>query len=185
MRIIVFLGIVVALSFVAPNASAKGSYERGRTIYQRRCAACLSIGWKWTPTTLPERRKLSLRGMAKTWSEVKVCTWMRSNTKRRADPACHPSKMSYREKLDALYYVMRRAQGPITKPKLRRRSLQVYRGPRFRKRAEANRNRALKQLRRMKALREARQQTRRSRRTIKWSPKRPAPRRPAVRRRGR
>lgn len=172
MKTAVFLSFVCGLALVVPEAAARGRYLKGRTVYQRKCAPCVSIGWKWAPKHISNWRKVSLRDQARRWSTAKVCTWMRTRpAKTRKGPLCHPSKMTYREKLNALYYVKRRAQGAIRKPVLRKRSPKVYRGPRFRKRAQARRRAALRQLQQMEALRKSRRRQGRKGK-LNWSRKR-------------
>jgi len=156
MRTAIFLSFACGLALFVPEATARGRYLKGRTVYQRKCAPCVSIGWKWAPKHVSNWRKVSLRNQARRWSTARVCTWMRRNAKTRKGPLCHPSKMTYREKLNALYYVKRRAQGAIRKPVLRKRKPKVYSGPRFRRRAQARRRAALRQRQQMEALRKSR-----------------------------
>ncbi len=171
MRIAIFLSFICGLAMVVPQVSARGRYLKGRTVYQRKCAACVSIGWKWAPKHIRNWRKVSLKAQARRWSTVQVCTWMRKNAKTRKGPLCHPSKMTYREKLNALYYVKRRAQGAIRKPVLRKRIPKVYRGPRFLKRAGKRLAAALRQKKHREALLKARGQVRRKSK-VRWNRKR-------------
>lgn len=171
MKTAIFLSFVCGLALLVPETAARGRYLKGRTVYQRKCAPCISIGWKWAPKHISNWSKVSLRDQARRWSTAKVCTWMRKNAKTRKGPLCHPSKMTYREKLNALYYVKRRAQGAIRKPVLRKRSPQIYRGPKFRKRAPARRAAAIRQRRQMQTLRKARRRYRRKGK-FNWSRKR-------------
>jgi len=171
MKTAIFLSFLCGLALLAPEAAARGRYLKGRTAYQRKCAACMAIGWKWAPTPISDWRKVSLREQARTWSTAKVCTWMRKNRKTRTGPLCHPSKMTYGERLNALYYVKRRAQGAIRKPVLHKRIPKVYRGPKFRKRAQKRRAAAIKQRQAMDALRKARRRGGRTRK-FNWSRKR-------------
>lgn len=172
MRTAIFLSFVCGLAMLVPEAAAGGRYLKGRTAYQRKCAPCIAIGWKWAPKHISNRRKVSLRKQARTWSTAKVCTWMRKNRKTRKGPLCHPSKMTYRERLNALYYVKRRAQGAIRKPVLRKRSFKIYRGPKFRKRAAKRRAAAIRQRKQLEVLRKSRRRYR-PRRKFNWSRKRP------------
>ncbi len=160
--------IVPALAMLAPEASAGGRYTRGRTVFWQKCAPCTAIGWKWAPGHVGDWTKINLAHLARSWSTAKVCTWMRKSSKKRTGPLCHPSRMTYREKLNALYYTKRRAQGAIVKPRLRRRSAALYRGPGFVKRAGSRRALALRRLRAMKRLQKARRRLR-HRGRFNWS----------------
>jgi hypothetical protein len=171
MKTAMFLSFICGLVTVVPEATAGGRFIKGRTVYQRKCAPCFSIGWKWAPKRVSNWSKVSLKAQARRWSTVKVCTWMSKSAKTRKGALCHPSKMTYREKLNALYYVKRRAQGAITKPVLRKRTPKVYRGPKFRKRAGKRRAAALRQRKQLEALRKARRRYR-GKSKFKWSRKR-------------
>ncbi len=175
MKTAIFLSFICGLAMAVPEATAGGRYLKGRTVYQRKCAPCASTGWKWAPKHISNWKKVSLRAQARRWSTARVCTWMRKNAKTRKGPLCHPSKMTYRQKLNALYYVKRRAQGTIRTPVLRKRKPTVYRGPRFRKRTAKRRAAALRQRSQMKALRKARRRHRGKSR-FRWNKKRRQPR---------
>lgn len=185
MKTAIFLSFVCGLAWAVPEVAARGRYIKGRTVYVRKCAPCVTTGWKWAPKKTTDWKKLKLRQRARRWSTAQVCTWMRKSAKRRRKGAlCHPSKMTVREKLNALYYVKRRAQGAIRKPVLRKRAHKIYRGPKFRKRAAKRLAAALRQKKHMEALRKSRRRYRRNPR-FKWSRKRRKARRTPSRRTGR
>ena len=136
------LGALIGLS--AGSVSAKGRYTRGRTLYFRKCGPCFSMGWKWSPSSLPTR--LSLRTLARKWKPAQVCTWMRKNKRKLKGPGCYPGRINRRQKLDILYYIMRRvrSKGRIKKPVLKRLSPRLSKRVRFKRTAPERRARALK-----------------------------------------
>lgn len=150
------------IGFSAGSVSAKGRYTRGRTLYFRKCGPCFSMGWKWSPSSLPSR--LSLSTLARKWKPARVCTWMRKNKRKLKGPGCYPGRISRRQKLAVLYYIMRRvrSKGRIKKPVLKRLSSRLSKRVRFKKTAPGRRARALK---RHKNLLEMRRVRRRGRRT--------------------
>jgi hypothetical protein len=182
MKATFFFSLGLALVLLMPEASARGRYTRGKTVYQRKCAPCFSTGWKWSPRRVPDYKKLKLRHKARRWSTAKVCTWMRKSAKKRKAKKCYPHKMSYREKLNALYFVSRRARGAIRKPRLRKRTPKLYRGSRFKLRAKYRRAAALKRLRQLELLRKARQRGRASGRMGRYVKTKPVPKRKPRRR---
>ena len=111
----VAISILLATMAALPvTARAYDRYARGRTLYFRRCGPCFSMGWKWAPK--PMSKPVHLKKMARTWTPAQVCTWMRTNTKKLVPPGCYPGRITTSEKLDILYYVKRKTEGPIHKP---------------------------------------------------------------------
>ena len=160
---ILVLGLFAFVAFT-PTAQAKGKYNRGKTLYLRRCGPCFSMGWKWSPTTKGQSKKRwDLVKMAKEWSPAQVCTWMRRPARALKGKGCYPGRIPYRERLEILYYLSRRMEGPIRKPKLRR--LMGRRAPklRIRVRTPARRRKALKQKKNREQLKKHRRQSLRSR----------------------
>ena len=170
MKPTIAISLLLGLALLSSSVEARGRFERGRTVYQRRCAPCFAIGWKWAPRPIESWRSLELLKKARTWHTSKVCTWMRKNDRQRVRAmatrantrACYPMKMTPAEKLNALYYVARRAQGKFQKPRLRKHAAQRYRGQRFKSRVKGRRKTALKRLKQLMLLRRMRGQTRRS-----------------------
>ena len=158
----VLLAVIVALP---ATARAYDRYARGRTLYFRRCGPCFSMGWKWAPK--PLSKPVDLKKMARTWTPAQVCTWMRTNTKKLVPPGCYPGRISTREKLDILYYVKRKTEGPIHKPVLKA----VFRRYRHRvqlKHITGNRRRsALRTYKNMKEMQRLKRH--RARRKSRWS----------------
>ena len=91
-------------------------YLNGRRLFRRRCGVCLSMGWVWDGRLTS--KQVDLARMAATWSAARVCTWLHRQTKKIQPPGCYPGRIRFREKLAILYYLWRRAQGPIHKPVL-------------------------------------------------------------------
>lgn len=145
------LGAMMCLS--AGSAGAKGRYAAGRIQYFRTCGPCFSMGWKWAPS-LPD--KLDLSRLAKKFGPAQVCTWMRRNTRKLRGAGCYPGRMTYRQKLNILYYVMRRARGAIRKPVLKRLSPRLSKRVRFKKTAPARRKTALQRHKNLLEMRKVR-----------------------------
>ncbi len=184
MKTAIFLSFVCGLAFIVPEAAARGRYIKGRTVFQRKCAPCVAVGWKWSPKYVKDWKKLSLKQQARRWSTARVCTWMRKNAKKKKGPLCHPSRMTFREKLNVLYYIKRRAQGKIVKPKLRKRSFTLYRGPKFKLRTKKRLQAAIRQRRMLDRLRKARRRGKRKGK-FHWSRKLKKTRKAPSRRTGR
>jgi hypothetical protein len=176
-----FLAIsVLAAALALPSAAAAGGrYERGRTLYRLHCAVCLGL-WQWAPTRIDPRRPPDLQKMAKDWTAGRVCTWMRKKSRKTQGRGCYPGRVSARDRLDMLYYVYRRAQGPIRKPRLRQSRLKLYRGPTLKRTLQSLRRTALQRFRNRMLLRRMRERARRRRPGKRVTPRHR--RRPATRR---
>jgi hypothetical protein len=89
---------------------------------------------------------------------------MRKNKRKLKGPGCYPGRISRRQKLEILYYIMRRvrSKGRIKKPVLKRLSPRLSKRVRFNRTAPGRRARALK---RHKNLLEMRKLRRRGKRT--------------------
>ncbi len=157
--------LLAAVTWVPMKAQAYDRYARGRTLYFRRCGPCFSMGWKWAPKPLP--KPLDLTKMAKTWTPAQVCTWMRANKKKLVPPGCYPGHISQREKLDILYYVKRKTEGPIHKPILKAIFRRYRHRIHLRHTTLAKRRSALRTYKNMKEMRRLRR--RRTRRHPRWS----------------
>ncbi len=157
--------ILAAMMVIPARASAYDRYARGRTLYFRRCGPCFSMGWKWSPQKVT--KPLDLKKMARTWTPAQVCTWMRKNTKKLVPPGCYPGKISAREKLDILYYVKRKTEGPIRKPLLKAVFRRLRHKVRLKRLTRARRESALRAYRNLKETRRLRRQ--RSNRKGRWS----------------
>lgn len=150
-RNLAFLVLLGALLLTTGRADAKGRFERGRNLVQQRCAPCLAMGWVWAPTAPDPKRPHALATYAKTWSPAQVCTWMRRQTRKTTGPACYPGHIPERDRLDMLFYLHRRAQGPILAPKLQRpAAFRIYKGKPL-KRTLAERRSTVEQQRRAQA----------------------------------
>ncbi len=114
-RCVFWLLVALGLGWTHP-AKAYDRFTNGRRLFRRRCGVCLSMGWVWQGK-LP-KGNLDLAKMAADWSPARVCTWLHRQTKKIEPPGCYPGRIRYRERLAILYYLWRRAQGPIRKPKL-------------------------------------------------------------------
>ncbi|MDY0004662.1 MAG: hypothetical protein RBU30_25425 [Polyangia bacterium] len=112
------LALLGATLVVATPSEAKGRFERGRTLVQQRCASCFASGWIWAPSTPDQLKPHDLQTYARSWSPSKVCTWMRKQNRKTTGAACYPGHVSERDRLDMLFYLFRRAQGPIQRPRL-------------------------------------------------------------------
>ncbi len=186
-RRIAIPALLGAFLLLSSAAEAGGRYERGRTLYRIHCAMCLNL-WQWAPTRLDPEQPPDLQQMAKRWSAGRVCTWMRKKTRKTQGRGCYPGKVPARDRLDMLYYVYRRAQGPIKKPRLRQSRLKLYRGPTLRRTLEALRRSARQRYRNRMLLRQMRRRSRgrvERRPGQRVTPRRFTPRVPTRRPRGR
>jgi hypothetical protein len=89
---------------------------------------------------------------------------MRKNKRKLKGPGCYPGRISRRQKLDILYYIMRRvrSKGRIKKPVLKRLSPRLSKRVRFKKTAPARRARALKRHKNLLEMRRIRKRGKRS-----------------------
>ncbi len=157
----------VVLSSSSP-AHAVGKYERGRTLYARRCGPCFSKGYKWAPTSAEKstpRKKWDLTKMARKWSPGRVCTWLRKPEKKIRS-GCTPGRISYRERLTILYYLSRRLEGNIRKPVFRKITPTRARNLRLRKRTPGLRKKAIQRKKNRNQLLKMRS---RSRKDPRWT----------------
>jgi hypothetical protein len=157
--------LLVCLVLAAPlgQAHARDKYARGRTLYIRRCGPCFSMGWKWAPSArAQDKKKWNLLRMARQWSPAQVCTWMRKNKRKLRGPGCYPGRIPPHERLTILYYLTRRLEGRIPKPRLQKIMPKRAKKLRLKHRAPARRRKAQKrhqnrlQLRRMRRRRSGR-----------------------------
>lgn len=161
--------------FTGP-AEARGKYERGRTLYMRRCGPCFSMGWRWAPTeSQKSKKRWPIMKMARRWGPAQVCTWMRKPRRQLKGKGCYPGRIPFEERVAILYYLTRRLEGPIEKPKLRRIMPKRAKNLRLRRKAPARRRKAIKRHKNFKELRRIRRGRGRYRRK-KWSGQLTAPR---------
>lgn len=112
------VSMMTGLLLLAPEANARSRYVRGRTLYHSRCGQCTSAGWRWSPTTPSKSEQLDLNKAARSWSAYRICTWQRRMARRAHRVRCRPGHLTRRDRLDILYYLSRRRQGRINKPRL-------------------------------------------------------------------
>lgn len=125
-------------------AQAKGRYDRGKALFRRHCASCLSMGWAWSPTPPRPDRPVDLRRLAAALPPYKVCTYQHRQTRAGIKgPACYPGRIPRRDRLDILYYLHRRAQGGLVPPRPVALRPPSYRGGALRRTLAARRRTAL------------------------------------------